>query len=167
MPRQFDGEPPVGKVYKVDSQHRVELKADDELRTYLPWLTNDAGPVDRVALRGPYGGITIEDPATVRAALDALQAGSLTAGDAGTKQGRYARALALRWPISFEKGRWRFTLPEEARNLGLVPSKGERAVLFVSGAIFEVWRLDRWLDHPHRVAADDVLTVEAILRDLT
>jgi hypothetical protein len=167
MPRQFDGTPPVGKVYTVDGQHRIEVKDDAELVAQLPWLETAAGPVERVALRGPYGGISIEDPETVRVALAALAAGSLTAADAGTKRGRYARALALRWTISFEKGRFRFTLPRGPREMGLVPSAGELAIVFVAGGIFEVWRQDKWLEHAHRVAADDVLTVETILRDLT
>jgi hypothetical protein len=68
----------------------------------------------------------------------------------------YARFSATRWTVSLlrEQSRYSLTLPEEPRKLGLAPSRGRRAAIFVAGQILEVWPAEKWLDHVRELAAD-------------
>jgi hypothetical protein len=61
-----------------------------------------------------------------------------------------------------KEGRFSVTLPAGARKMGLLPSKGSSAVVFVSGSIFEVWHADEWLAYLRslKFSPDHILSAE-------
>jgi hypothetical protein len=59
--------------------------------------------------------------------------------DVGSAQYLLARLGMLAWPVTISKGR--LTLPQEARDLGIVPAEAEaRVALLAFRGIFEIWR---------------------------
>ncbi len=72
----------------------------------------------------------------------------------------------MRWPLAFtfepQAKRYTLTLPEGARQFGLLPGPEEKVVVFISGSIFEIWTRDHWLKN----LTSQALTVENILKDI-
>lgn len=156
--------PPVARVYKVDPSNRVRLSAE-ELAGLVPWLPGET--IERVALPGPRGGVIVTLPETIAEALAGLGPRDLREEDAGTRRADYARFLGMRWPLAFTfepKGnRYTITLPEGARQFGLLPGPEGSVVVFVSGTIFEIWDKEQWLGY---LQASLRLTIGTILEDL-
>jgi len=138
------GDPPFARVYTVQTGNR--LRIDKALEGLVPWLSG--GKVERVALRGPRGGIILTAPERLEAELEELEPRELSEEDAANKLGDQARRLSMRWTVTFSyepaKGRYSITLPQGARLFGFLPEIGEEVVVFVSGEIFEVWNLAEW-----------------------
>jgi hypothetical protein len=51
-----------------------------------------------------------------------------------------------------DQGRYEFTLPEAARKLEIAPSRGDKAVVFATGEILEVWHVREWLEHVRAIS---------------
>jgi hypothetical protein len=161
----FPPGPPTVRTYKVTEGNRIRISRED-LEGLVPWLSGET--VERVAVLGPRGGITVTSPEAVTEALTRLGPDDLGEESAGTRRGDYARFLGMRWPLAFTfesqgKGnRYTITLPEGARRLGLLPGPEGEVVVFISGSIFEIWDKDQWLTN---VKAQG-LTVGQILEGL-
>jgi hypothetical protein len=142
--REPPGPPPFSRVYKIQSGNR--LRIDKELAELVSWL--GTGKTERVAMRGPRGGIVLVAPETAEAAVEEMEPGNLREEDADTKLGDQARHLSMRWTVSFSyepgKERYSITLPEGLRRFGFLPGAGEDVVVFVSGGIFEIWEPGEW-----------------------
>lgn len=166
------GDGPYGRlpmVYfaRVDKQHRLRLPS--RLGLIVPWLGAREERVECLALIGPKGGLVIAPETAlgrhgkILARLSKLEFSYETSREVM----EYARFSATNWAIYFlrEPSRYAFTLPEEARKLGLAPSSGRDAAIFVAGQILEVWPAEKWLDHIRELASDldglqtEVLTV--------
>jgi len=122
---------------------------------------------ERIAVLGRRGGVSVRDRDVVEAAVARLgEFGDLTEEHAGSSRADAARYLGSRWSMTFRwepgDGRFSVILPSGARTLGLLPSKGEAAVVFVSGSIFEIWHGNRWLAflESRGLAPDVILEVE-------
>jgi hypothetical protein len=74
-----------------------------------------------------------------------------------------ARYLATTWTIrcTFEAKGNRFTLvlPKEPRDLGILPSENNFAVIFNTGHILEIWSAPAWVQH--------IVQISSNLSDLT
>ncbi len=86
----------------------------------------------------------------------ALSAQDFRRSAAGSATLDYARHAAASWQVTMlsERSRWSFDLPKEARDLGLVPDSGGKAIVFVVGEILEVWTVPDWLTYIRRVGTD-------------
>jgi len=138
------------RLYTVEDAHRVRL-ADRELTEgmLVSWLVPHQS-ADRIAVLGKRGGVAVRDPKEVEASLARLgEAGQLEEDQGGSRRADAARYLGSRWLLTFtweeKEGRFSVTLPAGARKMGLLPSKGSAAVVFVFGSIFEIWHADEWL----------------------
>lgn len=146
---QAPTEQPAGRIYKIEKQNRVRFPSQD-FADLLPWLRGQ-GAVERVALAGSWGGLSLEDPERVRLALSRLEAANLTGRDAAGVTADYARFLALRWPVELrldEDRRYSINLPEDARKAGLVPSAPGAVAVLVIGEILEIWDVAEWRRRP-------------------
>lgn len=156
--------PPLARVYKVDSANRLRLPGEELVRL-VPWLTGET--VERVALPGPRGGVLVTAPQAIDEALARLGPDELREEDAPTRRVDYARFLGMRWLLTFtfeQRGnRYTVTLPEGARQFGLLPGPEARVVIFVAGEIFEIWDREDWLRH---LRSSQSFTVGGILEDL-
>lgn len=147
-------------VYKVDEDHRFRIGRADVERL-APWVNGEA---EYFATPGPAGGITITSREHIDEVLK-LGPATLELRHARTRAGVHGRFLSMCWPISFslENDRYTITLPEGARKFQLVPEKEGLVVAYISGAIFEVWKLTQWNEH----RSAEALTAEAILEELS
>lgn len=166
MPRGLIADPsgpPVARVYTLDPKNRLRLNAE-ELEGLVPWIRGET--VERIAAPGPRGGVIVVSPEAITGALARLELGELKEDDAGGRHSDYARFLGMRWPLTFtfepQAKRYTITLPEGARQLGLLPGSESKVVVFISGSVFEIWTRDHWLENL-RVQA---LTVGKILEEI-
>jgi len=141
---------PLVRLYTVEDAHRIRL-ADKELTdgVLVPWLIPHQG-AERIAIVGSRGGVAVRDPKELEAPLARLrEKGSLGEEQGGSRRMDAARYLGSRWRLTFtweeREGRFSVTLPSGARKLGLLPSKGSPAVVFVFDSLFEIWCADDWL----------------------
>lgn len=155
--------PPVAKVYTLDLKSRLRLNGE-ELEGLVPWLCGET--VERVAVPGPRGGVIVVSPEAIADVLARLGPGDLQEDDAGSRRSDYARFLGMRWPLAFsfepQAKRYTLTLPEGARQIGLLPGPEGKVVIFISGLIFEIWARDHWLENIKAQA----LTLSNIIEEL-
>lgn len=138
------------KMVKVDERHRLSLPAG--IGEMVGWL-GDGGVDCRAYIAD--GGLSL-----VPAVLDelhgrlaaALRDRRLTLDEAAKGFGDVVRFAASSWPVSIDR-QLRLTLPEDARKLGLVPGAAQRAVVFASGDVLEVWPADAWRERVSRLTS--------------
>jgi hypothetical protein len=148
----------------VEPKHRLRLS--EEIVSAVPWLSLSES-TKCVAYVGSMSQLQIsQEPVepTLEDKLDEqLSNFPAIASDASNAWMSLARFAATTWSVTFtaEPGRKRLTivLPRAARNLSIVPSVGDSAVIFVSGRIFEIWKAERWLEHVRstRERLDDLI----------
>jgi hypothetical protein len=133
--------------------------SQNELGKAVPWLSGQSA--QRVAVVQPeQAGIRVVTEQEVERAIAAL-------GDRPTADRlEYAMFLSTRWPIEFkyeqQDTRYSFTLPEGARDAGLLPEEGGKVVVVAWGSLFEIWRAELWLKR----FSPRLLTIEKVLDDL-
>ncbi len=68
----------------------------------------------------------------------------------------YARYAATTWKLRLrrETTRYSFTLPEEARALGVAPSAKQDAAVFAARGLLEVWPAKEWVNYVRGLAVD-------------
>jgi hypothetical protein len=134
----------------VGEQHRIALGND--VVAVVPWLETGKAR-SCVAFIGSFGQVQIfpEPPESETRDKLAVELATLPGRphEAAMNWVTFARFAASTWPVQFtvDKGRTRFILPEEIRLLGITPSIDSTAVLFLTGAILEVWKADDWVAH--------------------
>lgn len=137
MPAPFEG----FRIYKLE-RHRLRLPK--EVADLLPWWSPEG--CDALATASPHGGLVVLSPEARKARDSSLEQldeePPLTLDGAGS--GAFTRALRLRATWSVRIGRdGRFTLPEDARDAGIVPAlpDAQVGVVVVWGAV-QVWSLE-------------------------
>lgn len=67
-----------------------------------------------------------------------------------------ARFLATAWsiPVFVEKNRYTMTLPDPARRLGVLPNAGDKAVVFATGEVLEVWPATDWVEYVRELSGN-------------
>lgn len=135
----------------VDDQQRIRLPLS--AADVVPWLNSPSGTViERLAVPGRVG-LQLVDLATYdeeRRAFDAaISVDSAQSPNSSDSWVEAARLLASVWRvrISIQATQIRFGLPEEPRLAGLLPSAGERAVVFGFRTLLEVCAAKAWSDH--------------------
>jgi DNA-binding transcriptional regulator/RsmH inhibitor MraZ len=151
MPGRSQPEAPwLLKVVKVDSRHRLFLPAG--IADIVEWI-GSGGTECRAYAAG--GGVSL-----VPAARDelhgrlatSLSERRLTLDEVAVELGDVVRFAATSWPVSIDQ-QLRLTLPEDARKLRLLPGAGQRAAVFASGDVLEVWPADAWRRHVSALAS--------------
>ncbi len=158
-------------VHTVEKANRLRLSHD--LALVVPWLATETGRIECVCSAGAAGGVCIQPAkaidATRRSLTTHLDRRASTPTDDASGWVALARFLATSWdvPIAIEPGRFSLTLPEGARKLGLVPAKGQVAVVFAVAGIVEVWPAGEWVQHVRQSAASIDDLREAAFEELT
>jgi len=101
------------------------------------------------------------------------EAGSLGRQDIVTARGELARYLAAGWLVKVHveatSRRAGFSLPEEARKLGLVPSWSSRSPSYVVavalGETLEVWPSEQWTRYQRTLELDLEVLVGELRED--
>lgn len=136
------------KVVKIDGRHRLSLPAG--IGEIVAWLA-DGGVDCRAYVAG--GGLSLV-PAVLdelhRRLAAALSDRRLTVDEAATELGDVVRFAASSWPVSIDR-QLRLTLPEDARKLGLVAGAEQRAAVFASGDVLEIWPAEAWRERVSRL----------------
>lgn len=149
-PKQGDAER-LFSVVAVDSRHRLFLPK--RITEIVEWL--DGGGIDCTSyLSG--GGVRLvpRQLDDLRGRLDAmLGERRLTQEDAATGLGDLVRFAATSWSVHVDE-QLRLTLPEDARKLGVLPEAGQRAAVFASGDIVEIWPAEEWRQTMRRLSKE-------------
>lgn len=136
------------RILKVERQARLRIPLTHARR--VSWLKEVSDSVGAWGVVGPRGGLVLTPADKAQQALLDLTETPATLADVSSANVQVQRLLGSHWPltISFEPSAQRFnlTLPSKARKLKLVPDAGQEAVVFASGMILEIWRVDRWLE---------------------
>jgi hypothetical protein len=155
----------------IESQHRIRVAS--ELAEVVPWLNPQPSfQGDCLGSLGAAGQFQISKNQPAGDVLSDLASSLATSPaqpvESGAEWRRLARFSSMTWPmrISFEKAGSRFTfvLPEEPRDLGILPSSGQ-VVVFAVGFI-EVWKPKDWLSHVQSASADLRRIVPAVSNEL-
>jgi hypothetical protein len=140
---------PFTTTLEVLERHKLRLPL--EVYGRIPFLASAPQKQTATAVPGQFGGIQViagELPlARLRTRLVTLSDnGKATAERAGEAWTLLARYVSNAWDVtfSFYENRYTAVLPSVARDLGLVPKKGQEALIFIYGDIFEIWRTDAW-----------------------
>lgn len=137
MPTPFEG----FRIYKLD-RHRLRLPK--EIADLLPWWESEG--CDALAMASPHGGLVVLSPEAKKARNSSLEQmdeePALTLDGVGSRA--FTRGLRLRATWSVRIGRdGRFTLPEDARDAGIVPSSPDAQVgVVVFWGAVQVWSLE-------------------------
>jgi len=158
------------QVLKVEDD-RPRLRLPKQLAIAVSWLASSNEDLSCLATVGVRGGIQVY-PRTALSdrsnLLTRLSLKQLRRTAAGSDLLDYARYSSTSWhlTIAVESSRYALYLPEEARKLRLVPTNGERAVVFAAGEILEVWTTADWIGHLRRVGAKIDYLEQTVLREL-
>lgn len=149
-------------VVTVDDRHRLQIPA--HLLARVSWWHDSGGPVECLALAGVLSSLFLiaELPEHYQAAAARVSEQEGGLGRMATASSVLARYLATSWRLTVGAD-GRVTMPEEARKLGLAPSRGESAVVFARPAGIEIWARDRWLEQIEQAASRLEGLVEAVL----
>lgn len=136
---------PPFEGFRVYTLERYRVYLPKEISELLPWYSA-LEECDALGMPSPHGGIVVLSPEARRWRDETLaqleEESSLMPDDLASDD--FARALRLRatWSVRIG-GDGRFTLPEDARDAGMVPSSPDAqiGVAVVMGAI-QVWGLD-------------------------
>ncbi len=129
---------------------RHKIRIPEKVAAALPTLASREKKARALAVPGHYGGVQIlfgEPPlAKAREHIEKrLAKGRAKEEQASEEWTLLARYLSNLWEITFSLDRDRYTmvLPMVARDIGLIPkTEGEEVLIFVCGAIFEIWNPD-------------------------
>jgi hypothetical protein len=126
------------------------------IEEYVSWLTFEAAiECLAVPLPGRLGGIAVFSPAALaehREMMTGWGKRDLRPGDMVTPSYELARIGMVTWVAKISKDR-RFTLPDGACELGLLPAaKSARVALVAFRDVFEVWNPSDLRDRIHEAA---------------
>ena len=146
------------RTLRIGINHRLRIPKGWVGETH-PWLKSSGKSIECLALVGAAGGlvlIPVDRAKAYRRIVEDVDQAQSEAEPVNTESLRSARYASTSWrfPIGFDSGHFSFTLPEEARHLGLVPSAGEYAAVFLFEDRLEVWRADKWTAFVQSVARD-------------
>jgi hypothetical protein len=136
-------------IRRVEQENRLRLPR--LFGRIIPWI-GESYRVDCVAFLGRKGGLSVAPMPSLRrhkAAVERLRRIRFTPEGTAEQLIEYARYAATNWPVTVrqESGRYTVTLPEEPRNIGLLPSTGGYAAVFAIDDILEIWPAKDWVAH--------------------
>lgn len=136
MPDPFSG----FRLYNLDDRWRLTLPAG--LEAYVKWYKSQE-TLECLAVPG-NGGIVVLPPAALeehREMMTRLAIDDPRPRDISSPAYELARVGALTWQVTISKGR--FPIPQEARELGILPAEAEGKVAVLAFRnVLEVWRPD-------------------------
>jgi hypothetical protein len=144
-------------VATVAKEERIRLPK--HFTQGIAWLADQNNDVSAKAIVGNEGGIRIapsfevlrriqdslKDPLTVK--IDE------TTGPAIAALARYYDSV---WDMKFgfEPSRFSLSLPEELRDIGLLPSHPQKAVVWSHGSILEIWKEVDWVIYLQKIGSN-------------
>ena len=158
-------------VRTVESQNRLRFPV--EVLNAIQWAGKKQD-TECIAYVGRAGQIQIaqEMPSgqLIARVNESLKISETPAEDADAPWVDFVRFFATAWKVTFRKeesrGRVTLILPREAREMGVAPLENTPAVLFVMGAIVEVWKASEWLAHIRSTRARLSSVEDSVLDEL-
>lgn len=144
----------------MDSKRLLVIKIAKEQRIRIPrqftqgieWLADAKDNVPAKAIFGNEGGIRIAPSFKIHEKIqDLLKEGQNTKIDENSGIGTLALARYYEnvWEMNFgfEPNRFTLPFPDDLRDLGLLPSHPEFAVLWSRHSFLEIWTETNWIAH--------------------
>lgn len=134
-------------VYALDDRHRLVIPRGIE--SYLPWFSQGK-TLACLGMPGHAGGLAVFSPTALQhlqRILRATEGRDLGPEDMATPIFRLARFLSVTWEVSIGTDR-RMTLPEGARDLGIVPAEpNDRVGVVAFRGVLEIWGVSELRAH--------------------
>jgi hypothetical protein len=160
--------PWIASTKIIEGRHRLRISVK-ELKPVISWLpTPEANSIACVTNVGTSGQLQIVPKDADSDFVKTLSSDLVTSPPLVTEVNNpwlaFARYTATRWPVSCTLestgDRVTFQLPKECRDLDLVPGERESAVIFVTGAILELWKPKKWIEFASQYSANSSILTE-------